>query len=138
MPDYINKFTGELQKRDFGSFVWCPVSDFECHPLEKSLTAPDQVESLKSIIDRCMRGDVLGLPAQKVSIEEDLSDAELSMVDGTADLADIPSLVSAAQAADGANSEVEPRSGVVPQVSSSKQETAESETKSNDSSESKG
>lgn len=136
MTEFVNKFTGEVKKRDFGTSIWRPNPDFEVHPLEESLTAPDQVEDLKTIISRCMRGEFLNIPAQKVAIEDDLSDAELAMVDGTADLADSVALVDAAIAADVANSEVaKPQESA---ASASDSTTTESKTESADSSESKG
>lgn len=140
MTEFINKFTGEVKRRDFGSPIWSPVQDFEHYEPGTSMTAPDQVEPLSSIIKRCMRGEILNLPRSKVAIEDDLSDAELAMVDGTADLADADSLLSAAGAADVAVGEVEARSAVVPEsaAQASDSTTPDSKTQSSESSESKG
>lgn len=139
MVDFVNKFTGEVKKRDFGSPIWSPVVDFEEYEPGTSMTAPDQVEPLQTIIARCMRGELLNI-SKKESIEDDISDAELSILDGTADLADIPSLVSAAVAADGANSGVEPQSGVDSESAASASDSATSgpKTESAGPSESKG
>lgn len=139
--EYVNRFTGEVKKMAFGSPLWKPAEpDYEHYEEGTSMTAPDQVEPLQQIVARCMRGELLrGSEVKQAVYDDGLSDSEVALMDGTADLADIPSLVSAATAADGAKGGVEAQSAVDgSRVASSEQATAESKTQSNDSSESKG
>lgn len=133
MKEYVNKFTGEIKKRDFGTPIWCPQADFEHYEPGTSMTAPDQVESLKQIVARCMRGEALISSSKPSYYDESVSDDELGLLDGTADLADIPSLLNRPTGPDGANSDVA-QSG---SASAEGTTTSESKTQSQDSSESK-
>lgn len=92
MTEYVNKITGEVVKRDFGTPLYVKVPDFEFNS-GVSETAPDQVEPLQTIVARCMRGELLTTKGQSAFYDEDMSDAECALHDGYADLADLPSLV---------------------------------------------
>lgn len=58
MQELLDKYTGEIVKRQFATNRYIPFTDYSKND-KPSLTAPDQVEPLQVIVARCMRGEMI-------------------------------------------------------------------------------
>ncbi len=96
MQELLDKYTGEIVKRQFASNRYIPLPDYSKND-KPSMTAPDQVEPLQVVVARCMRGEMI--EQRQVYYESDYAKGELNGDETEApgfDIADVSDVLESA------------------------------------------